>query len=603
MRPGDEQKELMRLHSFGRQCPMAVLSVSLPRTSSRCSMDDLEKGTTAERTQAADNGEDPWASKMWAVYIAEAEKYDKALVDSWKSDMEGLVIFAALFSAILTAFIIESYTSLSPNPGDITVQLLIKISAQMEAAANGSTFQDTVFPPFTPPQTSIICNSLWFISLGLSLSCALIATLIQQWARDFLHQTDIHSAPLVRARIFSFLYYGLKSFRMHQVVELLPLLLHISLLLFFAGLVVFFIPVNLVITSIGAAFLFIIGLVYSILTFLPLRYLDSPYRTPLSGSFWSIWQVIKAWIHWSPDRIPVDLRPTTATASRSIALAATQASSERSKRDYRALEWTLKSSLDDSEFEPFAEAIPHLLWGPHGRRFTYERQLQQLAHHKETHLQGRILTLLQSCDSGALTAEARLRRRIICLKALWAIGSIAMPMQMGAESDGTMPFNARLPIYANAVRLPGVTLFTSPEIQQYLPSAWAMVQWRVYCAMRGQLLQLYDQLVACEADLEAGKTLDLGLVVTNATILARDWLKLQEQDIPELMTRTPTFPSLKLLVSRWLYGIPYRILFEFHCHSKVKPYRQEETLRAIRIDSTADFSVFQEHLTEALSLM
>ncbi|KAJ7055770.1 hypothetical protein C8F01DRAFT_1234283 [Mycena amicta] len=567
-------------------------------------MDDVEKGTAAERTQAADNGEDPWASKMWAVYIGEAEKYDKALVDSWKSDMEGLVIFAALFSAILTAFIIESYTTLSPNPGDITVQLLMKISAQMEAAANGSTFQDTVFPPFTPPQTSIVCNSLWFISLGLSLSCALIATLIQQWARDFLHQTDIHSAPLVRARIFSFLYYGLKSFRMHQVVELLPLLLHISLLLFFAGLVVFFIPVNLVITSIGAAFLFIIGLVYSILTFLPLRYLDSPYRTPLSGSLWSIWQVIKTRIYWSPDRVPVDLRPRTTTASRSIALAAIQPSSERSKRDYRALEWTLKSSLDDSEFEPFAEAIPHLLWGPQGRRFAYERHLQQLAHHKETHLQGHILRLLQSCDSGALTAEARLRRRIICLKALWAIGSIAVPTQTVAESDAAMPFDALLPIYENAVRLRGVTLFegASPDIQRYLPSAWAMVRWRAYCAMRGQLLQLYNQLVTCEADLDTGKTSDLGLLAAMATVLARDWLKLRERP-PELSN--PTIAGLKLLFSRWLYGIPYRILFEFHYQSLVSkgdPYRQEETIRAIMIDRTADFSIFQDDLVEALSL-
>jgi hypothetical protein len=27
------------------------------------------------------------------VYISEAEKYDKALVESWKSDMSGMLIF------------------------------------------------------------------------------------------------------------------------------------------------------------------------------------------------------------------------------------------------------------------------------------------------------------------------------------------------------------------------------------------------------------------------------------------------------------------------------------------------------------------------------
>jgi hypothetical protein len=33
------------------------------------------------------------STKLWAVYIAEAEKYDKALVESWRSDMGGMLIF------------------------------------------------------------------------------------------------------------------------------------------------------------------------------------------------------------------------------------------------------------------------------------------------------------------------------------------------------------------------------------------------------------------------------------------------------------------------------------------------------------------------------
>lgn len=35
------------------------------------------------------------ASKLWAVYVSEAEKYDKSLVESWKSDMEGMLIFVS----------------------------------------------------------------------------------------------------------------------------------------------------------------------------------------------------------------------------------------------------------------------------------------------------------------------------------------------------------------------------------------------------------------------------------------------------------------------------------------------------------------------------
>ncbi|KAJ7438063.1 hypothetical protein FB451DRAFT_972620, partial [Mycena latifolia] len=224
----------------------------------------------------------------WAVYVSEAEKYDKALVESWKSDMEGMLIFAGLFSASLTAFLIESYKTLNPDAGDATVKLLAQISLQLTASANGSTLQLPESTPFIPPAASLVCNALWFISLGFSLTCALIATLLEQWARDFLHKADMRSAPVIRARVYSYLYYGLKRFNMHTVVEIIPLLLHASLLLFFAGLIAFLIPVNVVMTAITGVLLFIMASVYAVLTLLPLQYLDSPYRTPLSGTFWQL---------------------------------------------------------------------------------------------------------------------------------------------------------------------------------------------------------------------------------------------------------------------------------------------------------------------------
>ncbi|KAJ7785295.1 hypothetical protein DFH07DRAFT_726715, partial [Mycena maculata] len=208
--------------------------------------------------------------KLWAVYISEAEKYDKSLAESWKSDMEGMLIFAGLFSTSLTAFIIESYTTLVPDSGDSTVRLLAQISQQLAANANGSTFHVPTQLTFTPPATSIVCNALWFISLGLSLTCALVATLLEQWAHNFLHKADMCSAPVVCARIFSYLYYGLKRFDMHTVVDIIPLLLHASLLLFFAGLVAFLLPINLSMAAVAGAILVIVGAIYSILIFLPL---------------------------------------------------------------------------------------------------------------------------------------------------------------------------------------------------------------------------------------------------------------------------------------------------------------------------------------------
>ncbi|KAJ6494424.1 hypothetical protein C8R45DRAFT_866963, partial [Mycena sanguinolenta] len=217
--------------------------------------------------QHTDATEEAAAAKLWAVYVSEAEKYDKSLVESWKSDMEGLLIFAGLFSASLTAFIIESYKTLTPDSGDATVQILTQISHQLASSMSGNiTAPPAPSSHFTPPAASLICNIFWFISLGLSLTCALVATLLQQWARDFLYRADIKGLS--------------RQFNMHIVVDIVPLLLHASLVLFFAGLVAFLIPINIGITAVAAAMLGIVVCVYSALSLAPLWHLDSPYRTP-----------------------------------------------------------------------------------------------------------------------------------------------------------------------------------------------------------------------------------------------------------------------------------------------------------------------------------
>nr|GAT46318.1 AAA family [Mycena chlorophos] len=175
--------------------------------------------------------EDSGATKLWSIYVDEAAKYDKSLVESWRSDMEGILIFAGLFSASLTAFLVESYTNLMPDP---TIQLLTQISQQISIMGSNMTIvSQASSSQFQPPKAALICNAFWFISLGLSLASALIATLLEQWTRDFLHRANMRSSPVVRARVYSYLYYGLRRFQLHAVVDLLPALLHGALFFFF----------------------------------------------------------------------------------------------------------------------------------------------------------------------------------------------------------------------------------------------------------------------------------------------------------------------------------------------------------------------------------
>jgi len=136
---------------------------------------------------------------------------------------------SALYSASLTSFLIESYKTLQDDPAESTVQVLTHISQQLAFVSNGTTFPPVTLPSSSPAVSSIICNVLWFLSLFLALACSLLATFVKQWTRDFIHKTSIHPAPVRRARVFAFAYFGLKNLGMHAFVDIIPILLHTSL--------------------------------------------------------------------------------------------------------------------------------------------------------------------------------------------------------------------------------------------------------------------------------------------------------------------------------------------------------------------------------------
>ncbi|KAJ7480252.1 hypothetical protein B0H11DRAFT_1245975 [Mycena galericulata] len=352
-------------------------------------------------------------AKIWSIYVGEAERYDAALVESWKADMEGMLIFSGLFSASLTAFIIESYKNLQPDSGELTVAAISQVSQQLAAISSGKTFVIQAAAPFTPTTESLWCNALWFISLALSLTCALLATLVEQWAREFLHKTEMRPSPARRARIFSFLYFGLKRFRMHTIVDAIPFLLHTSLLLFFAGLIAFLLPVNRIMMYLIGIALGAFIILYTILTVLPVIQLDCPYRTPLSALLWSLLQN------------PFNFFGSPETSShRTITEAVLDcAIQDTKKRDQHALKWTLDSLTDDGELLPFVEAIPDIVHGPNGfRRVNDELFIAILG---DTEVASPLVTRICNLIAGTqgMLPEDMLasQRRNAGMKALWAL--------------------------------------------------------------------------------------------------------------------------------------------------------------------------------------
>ncbi|KAJ7668806.1 hypothetical protein DFH06DRAFT_1182529 [Mycena polygramma] len=474
--------------------------------------------------------------------------------------MEGMLIFAGLFSASLTAFLIESYKTLNPDSGDKTVLFLAQISQQLAASANGTTFPIPSPMPFTTPTSSLICNILWFISLGLSLTCALVATLLEQWARDFLHRADMRSAPVVRARVFSFLYFGLKRFKMHTVVEIIPLLLHASLFLFFVGLVAFLLPVNVVVTVIVGIILGTVTVIYTLLTLLPLIHLDCPYRTPLSRSCWSLRQRVQTkfdrW-HRRPNE-PVS-HAADGTMVTGVFRKATERSRQRTSRDTQALVWTVKSLADDNELEPFIEAIPDVIWVPDTtssgrRRYVYDEQMRHLMQDRNVQLFQRLRAFEDGCFSPLLTEELRSRRRICVHKAVWALGSLSVP--------GMPPFLPSSSEPGDRFNPPSGPRPTS-QVLAYTISADAIVRWANMRAAQPLLDEALRRLVECRTELMGGnsKIPNLSLLDEGMSKLARYYLHPPRRKLNDHAGAQDLLSAIDFAIA-YIQGLPfYSFLF------------------------------------------
>ncbi|KAI0261174.1 hypothetical protein BC834DRAFT_830725, partial [Gloeopeniophorella convolvens] len=194
-----------------------------------------------------------------------------------------------LFSVIVTAFCVESYQQLRRDPCENAVFFLQQISQQLAVSSSGSSVPPLSSPPeFHAPWTSIRLNILWFSSLALSLTGAFLTVLVQGWSRSFFRVTHRRSSNTFRhwLRLRTFMYDGVIKVKTTYIFTALTTIIHISLFLFFAGLVDFLfafestvaIPVLVVATCLGGA--------YVVFSVFQLMVLNSPCRTPLTPVPW-----------------------------------------------------------------------------------------------------------------------------------------------------------------------------------------------------------------------------------------------------------------------------------------------------------------------------
>ena len=208
----------------------------------------------------------------------------------------------------------------------------------------------------------------------MSLTGALLAVFIPQWAQSYLEATQGRHSPKNRARIRTFHAEGLKKFHLQWVTRVVPILIHGSLFLFFSGLPVFLFKLNRTVFNVVVTWLGLCVAGYACITLMPFFSQNSPYYSPLSSSTW--WCVTKTlfiiyrllenfvsrdspvfqWydIHYTRSRLRFLSLSSMQKAAEDFAL------NMASEIDYRALSWMFKTLNDDNEYEQFFDALPIL---------------------------------------------------------------------------------------------------------------------------------------------------------------------------------------------------------------------------------------------------
>ncbi|KAG2352653.1 hypothetical protein BDR07DRAFT_1249439, partial [Suillus spraguei] len=114
-------------------------------------------------------------SKFWAAYKKVSVESDDNMLERCNGNMDIILIFAGLFSAANTAFII----AMQPNPLDTTNALLVQL---IQITLQGPSAAHPAILSLSTGNSSIFwMQAVSYMSLALSLLAAFGAVLGKQW--------------------------------------------------------------------------------------------------------------------------------------------------------------------------------------------------------------------------------------------------------------------------------------------------------------------------------------------------------------------------------------------------------------------------------------
>ncbi|KAF5353782.1 hypothetical protein D9758_010620 [Tetrapyrgos nigripes] len=224
-------------------------------------------------------------ARVWKVYLDEAETFDDEMLKGFRDTLDALLVFAALFSAVVTSFVISTVVNLQPDYTKITASLMREQNLLLRAAGDTTALNAVPKTSVDLDNTDVSTKDLWinglfFASLSLSLATALLSVLVKQWLQAYTLSLPTGNAQEC-AKIRQFRYLGFEMWKVPEIIGLLPIILHASLGLFMVGLSVYVSELHqslcwIVVSVTGISFLMYFGSII-----IPVIHIQCPYRVPI----------------------------------------------------------------------------------------------------------------------------------------------------------------------------------------------------------------------------------------------------------------------------------------------------------------------------------
>jgi Family of unknown function (DUF6535) len=260
------------------------------------------------------------------------------------------------------------------------------------------------------------------------VTSALVSTLIQQWAHEYLQYSQPSAAPHKRGRVRAYLFDGLSRFQMRRLTYGVPVLLHLAVFLFFYALSEWLHSINVPVGTTARYCLVALLAVYIALSVLPLIVRNAPYQTALTTPLQACVSLIRVsyivlnrLVRRSSTLYQAHKRSglfKSVHVDRARALMR-EIQKRASELDRSAMHWLLQE-IDEDDMDTFLSGLPGYLHSPlTDKKLVVEELI-------EDGVPGRIREHITTClRSVELSQEESMSRASTCINSLRLISEVA----------------------------------------------------------------------------------------------------------------------------------------------------------------------------------